>query len=173
MLVWKVADVEAKNLRSALIEPCHFFLALCKVVDLDIDGMSSENARAGSGVLEEVAREVRRIRRVFEASEVDPKVLRRRLRRAYGRDSLDICQEGPLRRSESAKRVFSAAEHSSNLSDLGVCPIHLLSAILSVEDFKRDSTIAKLGFYKDALVKMSNEEILRLEDGGAGVTLPA
>ena len=164
LLVWQVAAAEARNLRSPKIEPHHLFLGLCKVVDLDIPELVSKNTPSRADVLEELLREVRRLRNLFKASGIDPKRLRRSLRRAYGRDSLDIIEEGTLRRSESAKQVFLTAEKFGDLTHFVVYPVHLLYAVLNIEDTKRDSTMAGIGFDKHALARNAKDDIFTREN---------
>lgn len=159
MLVWRVAAAEARHLRAPKIEPHHLFLGLCKVVDLNISGVLSENIPDRDAVLEELLREVRRVRNVFRRSAVDPKILRRKLRRVYGKDSLDIIEEGPMRRSESAKKVFSIAEGFGGVTQFVVFPVHLLYAVLSVDDVKRDAAMAGLGIDKKSLTQKAKEEV--------------
>jgi hypothetical protein len=159
ILVWRVADAEARGLRAPQIEPSHLFLGICKVVDLDIPELVSKTTLNRDEVLEELLREVRRLRIVFERGGANPKQLRRRLRAAYGRDSLDIIEPEPLRRSASSKEVFSIAERYAEASSFVVFPVHLLSAILSIEDPKRDSVMAMQGVDKDALLQHSKEAV--------------
>jgi hypothetical protein len=153
--------MEARHLMSAEIEPHHLFLGVCKVVDLDIPELVSKTLPNRNDVLEECLREIRRVRNVFRLSSVDAKTLRRRLRASYGKDSLEAIETGPLHRSERARKVFSIAERFGDLTNFVVYPIHLLYAIFSVEDVKRDSTIAGLGFDKEALVRHAKVEMFK------------
>ena len=36
ILVWRVAEYEARNLKASMIEPSHLLLGLCKIVDVDL-----------------------------------------------------------------------------------------------------------------------------------------
>jgi hypothetical protein len=159
ILVWRVAAAEARGLGAPKIEPAHLFLGLCKVVDLEIPDFVSKMIPNRDEVLEEFLREVRRLRSVFKLSCVDPKALRRHLRAAYGKDSLGIVESEPMRRSDSAKHVFSVAELYAEITSFVVFPIHLLSASLSTEDLKRDSAMAAEGIDKDTLVQQAKEEM--------------
>jgi len=160
-LVWRVAASEAKHLGYSEIEPRHFFLGLCKVIDLDISEIVDKSVPNRNEVLEECLREVRRVREVFRLSEVDPKRLRRQLRAAYGTDSLGAIEPGPLRRSAAARKMFTAAERLAGLTNLAVLPLHLLDALLSEEDAKRDSIIAGLGGDTSLLRVNTKEEVFR------------
>ena len=163
VLAWQVAAAEARHLRSPQIEPHHLLLGLCKLIDLDIIALVSETSPNRDAVLEELLREVRRLRDVFRNSGFDPKILRRKLRRAYGKDSLEAIDSEPLRRSERAKEVFLMAEKWGDVTHLVVFPVHLLYAVLNIEDVRRDSVIAGLGFDKDKLIRNAKNEIFLRE----------
>jgi len=167
VLVWQVAGVEARHLMSAEIEPQHLFLGLCKAVDVEIPDLVSKTLLNRNDVLEECLREIRRLRNVFKVSGVDARILRRRLRASYGKDSLEAVEAGPLHRSERARKVFFIAERFADLTNFVVFPVHLLHAVLSVEDRKRDSTIAGLGIDKESLVRHAKAEMFKGDDADA------
>jgi len=167
VLVWQVAGMEARHLMAAEIEPHHLFLGLCKVVDVEIPDLVSKALPNRNDVLEECLREIRRLRNVFKVSGIDAKILRRRLRASYGKDSLEAVETGPLHRSERARKVFSIAERFADPTNFVVFPIHLLHAVLSVDDIKRDSTIARLGFDKEVLISHAKAEMFKGDDADA------
>ena len=43
ILVWRIAEIEARHLKSSAIEPAHVLLGLCKVVDLDLSELVSKD----------------------------------------------------------------------------------------------------------------------------------
>ena len=47
ILVWRVAEFEARHSKASTIEPTHLMLGLCKVVDLDLPEFVVQR-RAGS-----------------------------------------------------------------------------------------------------------------------------
>jgi len=163
VLVWQVAGMEARHLMSAEIEPHHLLLGLCKVVDLDIAELVSRSLPNRNEILEECLREIRRVRDVFKLSCVDAKTLRRRLRASYGKDSLGAIEEGPLHRSERAKKVFSIAEGLADLTNFVVFPMHLLCAVLGEEDVKRDSILAGMGIDKELLCLNAKKEVFKIQ----------
>ena len=78
ILVWRVAEFEARHCRKRpTIEPTHLLLGLCKVVDLDLPEFVSKDAPDRNEVLEELLREVRKLRTVFRAAGLDAKTFRR------------------------------------------------------------------------------------------------
>jgi len=77
ILVWRVAEFEARHAKASTIEPNHLLLGLCKVVDLDLPEFVTKDAPDRDEVLEELLREVRRLRTVFRAAGLDTKTFRR------------------------------------------------------------------------------------------------
>jgi len=87
ILVWRVAEFEARHAKASTIEPNHLLLGLCKVVDLDLPSLLPRYPRPDE-VLEELLREVRRLRTVYRAAGLDAKTFRRKLRRLRPNDVL-------------------------------------------------------------------------------------
>lgn len=138
ILIWRVAKLEARQLKASTIEPTHLLLGLCRSVDLDLPSVVSRNLPDHDEVLEELLREVRRLRTVFRAAGLDPRTFRRRLRGISGGNRFSPSETERLRRTAAAKRVFGDAEHLAAMADVMVYPIHLLYAVLLTEDKKRD-----------------------------------
>jgi len=65
LLAWQVADLEAKRLHAAFLEPAHLLLGLCKCVDIDIPASVPAGIPDREMLLEELLREFRRLREVF------------------------------------------------------------------------------------------------------------
>jgi hypothetical protein len=147
---------------SEEIEPRHLLLGLCKIVDLDLAELVSRSLPNRNEILEECLREIRRVRDVFKQSGVDAKAFRRRLRASYGKDSLGAIEEGPLHRSERAKKVFSTAASLGDLTNFVVFPRHLLCAVLGEEDVKRDSILAGMGIDKELLCLNAKREVFKV-----------
>jgi hypothetical protein len=160
ILIWKVADVEARHLNAANIVPMHLLLALSKVVDLDLPELVSKDSPDRDEILEEYLREVRKIRTVFRAARVDPKVLRRRLRGVADKDRITMAAEGRLRRSAAAREVFAEAEQFAQVGDGIVFPIHLLYATLMAGDADRDGLFKELKIDKKRLLESVKGEVL-------------
>src|SRR5205814_1280702 len=132
-------------------EPTHLLLGLCKVVDLDLPALVSKDSPDRDEVLEELLREIRRLRTVFRVAGLDAKVFRRRLRRASPERRFSLEESQRLRRSPAAKRVFADAEHFAQLGSSVVFPVHLLYATLLAEDEHRDETLGELNVDKKRL----------------------
>lgn len=121
-------------------------------------------------VLEELLREVRKLRNVFHAAGLDAKIFRRHLRRASPERRFSLDESERLRRSPAAKRVFADAEHLAQFGSGTVYPAHLLYAILLVEDEHRDNTLAELDIKKKRLLSIAKREIVTPRVGSSAST---
>lgn len=170
ILVWQVAEFEARYSNASTIEPTHLLLGLCKVVDLDLPELVSKEQPDRDEILEELLREVRRLRTIFRVAGVDAKSVRRRLRRASPEERFSLTESGRLHRSSAAKEIFADAEHFAQLGNCAVYPIHLLYATLLAEDEHRDATLAKLRIHKKRLVNVVKRDALAVQAGFASAS---
>jgi ATP-dependent Clp protease ATP-binding subunit ClpA len=173
VLVWQVAQFEARYLKATALGPTHLLLGLCKIVDLDLPALISTTAPDRDTVLEESLREVRKLRTVFRTAQVDPMRLRRSLRKSQPERRFELDESERLRRTPEAKRVFADAEHFAELSTGVVYPVHILYACLLAEDKHRDATLASLGIDKKRLLTVAKRQIgLPAPDATVGSTPP-
>jgi ATP-dependent Clp protease ATP-binding subunit ClpA len=167
VLVWRVAEFEARHAKASTIEPSHLLLGLCKIVDLDLPELVSKNAPDRDEVLEELLREVRRLRTIFRAAGLDAKMFRRKLRRSSPERRFALDDSERLRRSSATKQVFADAEHFAQLGSSAVYPVHLLYATLLAEDKHRDATLTEVNVEKKRLLTVSKREVLTTQLGSA------
>jgi len=167
ILIWRIAEFEARNLNASTIEPTHLLLGLCKIVDLDLPELVSKDSPDRDEVLEELLREVRRLRTVFRAAGLDAKVFRRRLRRASPERRFSLDESERLRRSSAAKQIFADAEHFAQLGSGTVYPVHLLYATMLAEDEHRDATLDELEIEKKRLTNIAKREVVLPQLGAA------
>lgn len=163
ILVWRIAEFEARHLNASTIEPTHLLLGLCKVVDLDLPEFVSKDEPDRDETLEELLREVRRLRTVFRVAGVDTKTLRRALRRKSHERRFSLDESERLRRSSSAKIIFTDAEHFAQLGNCAVYPVHLLYATLLAEDEYRDATLGKLNIDNKRLLSVAKRDALAVQ----------
>ncbi|MCK9589646.1 MAG: hypothetical protein M0Q93_09840 [Terrimicrobiaceae bacterium] len=125
ILVWKIAELEARNLGSREIEPAHFFLGLLKKVDLSIGFVADYFKNGRQDSIEQLAKDVSELKSAFSAGKIESTPTRRQLRSFLhtGHDST----EGRLRRSIQSRELFRSAESSAKSA---VRPIHLLASLL-------------------------------------------
>ncbi len=165
ILIWRVAEFEARQLKASTIEPIHLLLGLCKTVDLDLPTLVSKDAPERDEVLEELLREVRKLRTVFRTAQVNAKTLRRKLRSNSPEPRFALGEPERLHRSDSAKKVFADAEHFAQLGNTVVYPVHLLYATLLPEDSQRDATLAEVNVDKKRLLAVAKREVLMPQVG--------
>jgi ATP-dependent Clp protease ATP-binding subunit ClpA len=171
--VWRVAEFEARNAKTSTIEPNHLLLGLCKIVDLDLLEFVAKDSPDRDEVLEELLREVRRLRTVFRAAGLDAKTFRRKLRRVSAERRFALDNSERLRRSSGAKRIFAEAEHFAQLGSSAVYPVHLLYACLLGDDEHRDATLAELNVEKERLLTVSKREVLGRKTGSTSPSAKA
>jgi ATP-dependent Clp protease ATP-binding subunit ClpA len=160
VLVWRVAEFEARHLNASTIAPTHLLLGLCKVVDLDLPELISKDAPNRDAVLEEALREVRKLRTVFRTAGFDAKTFRRCLRRTSTERRFQMIESERIRRSPAAKQVFADAEHFAQIGGSAVYPVHLLYATLLADDEHRDATLTKLQIDKKRFLTVAKRQIL-------------
>jgi hypothetical protein len=161
ILAWRVAAFEARNLKASLIDTTHLLLGLLKVVDLDLPELVSKDLPDRNGLLEELLRDVRRLRTVFRAAGLDAKIFRRRLRHASPEQRFVLDDSERLHRSSDAKRIFADAERFAQLGSGVVYPVHLLYAILLAKDSNRDAILAELKVDRKRLLTLAKIEVLK------------
>lgn len=170
VLVWRVAEFEARHLNAPAIEPEHLLLGLCKVVDLELTELVPKDLPNRDEVLEEVLREVRKLRAIFRDAGLDARIFRRRLRRAAPERRFSVAESERLRRSPAARQVFAEAERCAQLGGATVFPVHLLFATLLAEDPHRDATLAEIKVDKEQLVSLARSAVLTPQPDSASAS---
>jgi hypothetical protein len=133
LLVWKLAELEAINLKSEQIHPPHFFLGLLKIVDIDLGKVLAKEGRvAEDGAVDEIERDVLLVRECFDEFGVNTTSARRMLRRILPRGmSESDLERGRLHRSSESREAFSGAERVAQVFFGGdVRALHMLFALL-------------------------------------------
>jgi ATP-dependent Clp protease ATP-binding subunit ClpA len=164
ILAWRVAEYEARQVKSDQIEPPHLMLGLCKIVDLDLPALVSKETPERDEILEEVLREVRRLRAVFKASDLNAKVFRRTLRQSCQPPRGVGLVPDQLRRSKKTRDVFRDAEHFAEMTNSLVYPVHLLYAVLLVRDEQRSQVMTSMGIDERRLEQVTKQEVLFRRD---------
>lgn len=167
LLVWRVAELEARNLKAPFLEPGHLFLGLAKIVALDLPTLVSKDTTDRDAVLEELLRETRKLREVFCKAAFDPQKFRRRFRQVLDIGSSVMETKGRLHRTDDAKEAFAQAERLACLADGTVFPVHLLHALLLAKDPERDEVLTELGFDKQKLDEAAKRGALPKRDPAA------
>jgi ATP-dependent Clp protease ATP-binding subunit ClpA len=159
ILIWRLAQLEAKHLEASTIEPTHLLLGLCKAVDLDLPALVPKDSADRDEILEELLREVRRLRTIFRTAGLDARAFRRALRGKSEGIRLGLVRSQRLRRSKAAKQVFVDAEHFAMIANCPVFPVHLLYAAVSIDDETRDDLLDQMGVEPTRLRKVTKREL--------------
>ena len=173
MLIWRVAEFEARHAKASTIEAPHLLLGLCKAVDLDLPDFISKEAPDRNEILEEMLREVRKVKTIFRSAGLDAKTFRRKLRRTLPEPRFSLEDSKRLRRTSAAKQIFADAEHYAQLGNGVVYPVHLLYAGLLVDDENRDATLASLNVEKKRLLTIAKREVLGKQMGSTSPSAKA
>lgn len=138
ILIWRLAELEARNVKAPTIEPIHLFLGLCKSVDIDLTAIVAKESPNRDEMIEEFLREVRRVKTIFRAAGLDARAFRRALRRKCVGLRIDVTETKSLHRSKASKQIFADAEQMAEVGHSVVFPVHLLSATIATKDEVRD-----------------------------------
>jgi len=161
LLVWKVAEFEARQANSKEVEPVHFLIALSKVVDVDLPAFFPKSTPDRDAILEECLHEVGRLRRVFEVSQINAAIFRRRLRSNCKRQNSVPLGQAFLHRSDAARAVFADAEAFAEFATSAVFPIHLSYSVLIAAGVDIEETLRKCQIDETQLKQVTKDEMLR------------
>jgi len=164
LLVWRVAELEARNLKAPFLEPSHLLLGLCKIVDLDLPALVTKETPDRDAVLEELLRETRRLREVFREAAIDAQHFRRRFRQVLTTGSSVMEARGRLHRTDDAKDAFAEAERTACLGDGTVFPVHLLHALLAAKDPAREKVLKELAIDKRRFTEAAKRAVIPQKD---------
>jgi hypothetical protein len=173
LLIWRIAEFEARQLKASTLEPHHLLLGLCKSVDLDLPALVSKKAPDRHEILEEFLREIRRLREIFRASAFDARVFRRGLRKVSAGNRFSTTESARLRRSPSTRQIFAHAERFAQLGSSEVYPVHLFYATLLAEDKTRDAMLTELSVEKTRLLSFTKREVSTPQLGSESASMKA
>jgi ATP-dependent Clp protease ATP-binding subunit ClpC len=148
ILVWKLAELEARYLRNREIDPAHFFLGLLKIVDIDVVRLAENWQPEGRDSVEQLSADVELLRSIFTESLIETTPLRRRLRSRLSKGAAE--EREVLRRSGSARALFAKAE---TMNSEIVRPDHLLAAILDTNISEVSRVLADSGIDREKLTR--------------------
>jgi len=133
LIAWRLAELEAANLHCAELEPEHYFLALLKLVELDVAAILAENSTLSDDRIQQEVNSVLKLASCLATAGLETTLIRRRLRRALPRGSNSEKVDTHLRRSGLSREVFAEADHVAAQTTCGMIgPLHLLAGIVTV-----------------------------------------
>ena len=123
-IAWRVAELEASRAGFSEISAAHFWLGICKVVDLPISELLQEcdpEMRAMEG---QIVDDFDELREAFVDLEVSATLFRRVLRAELGKG--DGSGKRPLHRSEELRDIFKQATTMALTEGVRMRPMHLV-----------------------------------------------
>jgi ATP-dependent Clp protease ATP-binding subunit ClpC len=133
LIAWRLAELEATNLRCAELEPEHYFLALLKLVELDVAAILAENTTLSDQRIQQEVCSVLKLATCLATAGLETTQIRRRLRRGLPRGSKSDKEDTHLRRSGLSREVFAEADQVAAQTTCGMIePLHLLAGIVTV-----------------------------------------
>lgn len=133
LIAWRLAELEAANLHCAELEPEHYFLALLKLVELDVAAILAENTTLSDQLIQQEVCSVLKLASCLATAGLETTQIRRRLRRALPRGSKSEKVDTHLRRSGLSREVFAEADQVAAQTTCEMIePLHLLAGIVTV-----------------------------------------
>jgi ATP-dependent Clp protease ATP-binding subunit ClpC len=173
-ILWLLAEREASSGGFETILPKHFWIALCKAVDLDISAFlknADEKLRHCTPI---ILGELDTVRKVLAEASIPSQRFRRNLRASLGRGEHSNGQL-PLHRSQDVRTAFRRAGRlvQDDASDL--LPIHLCYGLISLSDPTLNEALESCGSNGPRLKEAINQQLVRFVaiDPGVGAGAPA
>ncbi len=142
-IIWRIAEAEAALAGFSRIEAFHFWIALCKVVDITLSDLlksSHEDIHAMEG---ELADDYDKIRLCLMYVGVEAVELRRAIRRQAG--IVGEATVRPLHRSDAMRRCFKKASRLALSRDDMLRPMHLIEVLADQNDPIVANALQELG----------------------------
>jgi ATP-dependent Clp protease ATP-binding subunit ClpC len=158
ILVWQIAEIEARHLGSRQIEPSHLFLGLLKIVDLDLEKALAKSSSYDAVI---VSDQVGILRRSLGEYDLDTTRIRRRFRR-YLKAGEPIDRSIHLRRSQKARAAFARAEALAEKASGNVHPMHMIVALLQGQDTNIESILEEVGCFPTELRRYLETQLISL-----------
>lgn len=161
ILVWRIAEAEARHRNASEIDTIYFVIALAKAVDVELSELIPSDTPERQATLEECLRELRRVRQVFSAVQIDTRDLRHRLRDRCAKDLPTGVADKFLHRTDAARAVFADAEAFADFAKANVFPIHLLYAVCIAPGKQISDVLQEVNTNVSRLRTAAKNEMLR------------
>ena len=162
-ITWSLAEAEAAHAGFSEIGLAHFWVGVCKAVELPV----GELLKAGNPELQalegQVEADFQEVREAFAAAGLAPKALRRAIRAEVGRRAGQFAR--PLHRSPALREVFKQGVGVASVDGGRLRPAHLLVALVEHWEPMVSSAVTKLGHDAYQVLRGVAE---RLSDGFEG-----
>jgi ATP-dependent Clp protease ATP-binding subunit ClpC len=144
-ITWSLAEAEAAHAGFTDISPAHFWVGICKAVDLSV----SELLKAGSPELQAMEGQVEadflEVRKGFAAAGLSPVKLRRAIRAELGKQGHTPAR--PLHRTPALRKRFKEGMAFASSEDGRLRPVHILVSMAGHgDDPAVNQALERLGF---------------------------
>lgn len=140
LLVWRIAELEAMNLKQEMIKPAHFFLGILKVVEVDLVKILKNQREE---ISEEIEQDIADLKSCVGEFVLDLTFTRRFLRSILPKGG-EHSQKDRLRRTKASRVSFGAAETLATKTRSPVLPTHLLFGLLELQEAQIITALEKV-----------------------------
>ena len=142
-ICWRIAEAEAALAGFPVIEAAHFWIGVCKAVDLELSALLDAAAPEWKVAEARIAADLSELKEAMAAVGLSPVKLRRALRAELGRKQ--EASERPLHRSPALRKIFKQAAALASADGGSLRPAHLLVALIESGDPVVSAAVTKLG----------------------------
>ncbi len=126
-ICWSLAEAEAAHAGFSEIELAHFWVGVCKAVEVSVSELLKDGSPELQAMEGQVESDFMEVREAFSAVGVSPKQLRRSIRAELGKGS---GHEGrPLHRCMALRKVFKTATSVAKADGERLRPMHLIASM--------------------------------------------
>jgi ATP-dependent Clp protease ATP-binding subunit ClpC len=123
-IAWRVAELEASRAGFSEISAAHFWLGICKVVDLPVAELLKDCEAEMRAMEGQIADDYEELREAFIDIEVSATLFRRVLRAELGKGEGEV--KRPLHRSDELRETFKQATTMALTEGVRMRPMHLV-----------------------------------------------
>ena len=142
-ITWSLAEAEAAYAGFSEIGLAHFWVGICKAVEVSVPGLLKAGSPEIQALEGQVEADFLEVREAFSGVGLSPKQLRRTIRAELGKRAGKFAR--PLHRSPALREVFKQAGESAAVDGGRLRPAHLLEALVERWDPLVSSAVTKLG----------------------------
>lgn len=158
-IIWRIAEAEAAHAGFLEIEPAHFWIGICKIVDLDLSKLLA--AADPKWRLEEdrIAEDLAVMKTAMTEAGLSAVNLRRALRAEMGRNPESVAR--PLHRSPALRKIFKRGDSMARFDGESTRPSHLLLALIESEERAVIAALTQLGHTSVEILQKLEDELRR------------
>lgn len=160
-ICWRIAEAEAALAGFPVIDPAHFWIGVCKAVDLELSTLLDAAAPDWKAAEERISADFSEVTKVFAKVGLSAVKLRRTLRAELGQGTETA--ERPLHRSPELRKVFKQGAVLASADGGSLRPAHLLVALIEGGDPVFPAVLTKLGFDSFEVLQELRQKLSRLK----------